>query len=42
MEFDAVMPSVGEECLQFAARIGIGPMVEKYPFESVAGGYERR
>jgi propanol-preferring alcohol dehydrogenase len=34
-------PKDAEECLQFAARFGIRPMVEKYPFESVADGYER-
>jgi D-arabinose 1-dehydrogenase-like Zn-dependent alcohol dehydrogenase len=30
-----------EECMQFAARFGVRPMVEKYPFEKVADGYAR-
>jgi D-arabinose 1-dehydrogenase-like Zn-dependent alcohol dehydrogenase len=34
-------PKDAEECLEFAARFGVRPMVEKYPFESVADGYER-
>jgi D-arabinose 1-dehydrogenase-like Zn-dependent alcohol dehydrogenase len=34
-------PKDAEECLQFAARFGVRPMVEKYSFEDVADGYER-
>jgi D-arabinose 1-dehydrogenase-like Zn-dependent alcohol dehydrogenase len=30
-----------EECLLFAARFGIRPMVEKFSFEDVADGYKR-
>jgi D-arabinose 1-dehydrogenase-like Zn-dependent alcohol dehydrogenase len=34
-------PNDVEECLQFAARFGVRPIVEKYSFENVAEGYER-
>jgi D-arabinose 1-dehydrogenase-like Zn-dependent alcohol dehydrogenase len=34
-------PKDAEECLEFAARFGVRPMVEKYSFENVAEGYER-
>jgi D-arabinose 1-dehydrogenase-like Zn-dependent alcohol dehydrogenase len=34
-------PKDVEECLQFAARFGVRPMVEKYSFDSVAEGFER-
>lgn len=34
-------PKDAEECLQFAARFGVRPMVEKYSFADVAAGYER-
>jgi D-arabinose 1-dehydrogenase-like Zn-dependent alcohol dehydrogenase len=34
-------PKDAEECLQFAARFGVRPMVEKYSFEDVTNGYER-
>ncbi len=30
-----------EDCMQFAVRFGIRPMVEKYSFEKAAEGYER-
>jgi D-arabinose 1-dehydrogenase-like Zn-dependent alcohol dehydrogenase len=30
-----------EDCMQFAVRFGIRPMVEKYSLENVADGYER-
>ncbi len=34
-------PKDAEECMEFAARFGVRPMVEKYSFEDVADGYER-
>ncbi len=34
-------PKDVEECLEFAARVGVRPMVEKYPLEEVADGYAR-
>jgi D-arabinose 1-dehydrogenase-like Zn-dependent alcohol dehydrogenase len=34
-------PKDAEECMQFAARFGVRPMVEKYSFENVSAGYER-
>ena len=30
-----------EDCMQFAVRFGIRPMIEKYSFDNVAAGYER-
>ncbi|HEY9712084.1 MAG TPA: alcohol dehydrogenase catalytic domain-containing protein [Chroococcales cyanobacterium] len=33
-------PKDAEECMEFAARFGIRPMVEKYSFEKVADGYK--
>ena len=30
-----------EDCMQFAVRFGIRPMIEKYSFENAADGYER-